>query len=51
MGRSYETSTYDLAYELPTQDTWGLGIRHVIGCLLVSANSDRLAGSARGSKR
>jgi hypothetical protein len=49
VGRSYETSVYDLAYELPTAQDWGIGIRHVIGCLVVSADTDRHAGSVRGS--
>jgi hypothetical protein len=51
VGRPYETSVYDLSYELPTAANWGIGIRHVIGCLLTSADTDRLAGSARNTRR
>jgi hypothetical protein len=51
VGRPYETSKYDLAYDLPDQKGWPNGVRHVIGCLVASADTDRLAGSVRGSKQ
>jgi hypothetical protein len=51
VGRPYETSKYEIAYNLPDQKGWGNGIRHVIGCLIVSADTDRLAGSVRGSRQ
>ena len=31
VGTPYETSMLDLAYQLPDQDSWGNGIRHVVG--------------------
>ena len=51
VGRPYETSKYDLAYDLPDQKGWDNGIRHVVGCLVVSADTERLAGSVRGSRQ
>jgi Septum formation len=51
VGRPYETSKYDIAYDLPDQKGWDNGIRHVIGCLVASADTDRLAGTVRGSKQ
>jgi hypothetical protein len=51
VGRDYETSVYELGYDLPDQANWNNGITHVIGCLVVSATTDRLAGSARGTRR
>jgi hypothetical protein len=51
VGRPYETSSYDVAYDLPDQKGWDNGIRHVVGCLIASADTDRLAGSVRGSKK
>jgi hypothetical protein len=49
VGIGYETSSLDLAYQLPDQATWGNGIRHVIGCLVVSADGQRRSGSVRGT--
>jgi hypothetical protein len=51
VGRPYETSVYDIGYELPQQATWGNGIRHVIGCLVEGHDGHRLSGSARGAAR
>jgi len=51
VGKPYETSIYDLAYQVPTAASWRNGIRHVIGCLLVDRNGNRLVGTARGSAR
>ena len=51
VGKPYETSTYGLAYELPTEASWGNGIRHVIGCLLVDPAGGRLTGTAQGSAK
>ncbi len=51
VGRAYETSSYDIDYELPQQATWGNGIRHVIGCLIVPHDGTRLSGSAKGTAR
>ena len=51
VGRPYETSRYDLAYDLPDQKGWDNGIRHVIGCLIASPDTERLAGSVRGSRQ
>ena len=51
VGRPYETSRYDIAYDLPDQKGWDNGIRHVIGCLVASPDTDRLAGTVRGSGR
>ena len=49
VGRPYETSRYEIAYDLPDQKGWDNGIRHVIGCLVASADTARLAGTVRGS--
>jgi hypothetical protein len=51
VGKPYETSIYDLAYQVPTAASWGNGIRHVIGCLLVDRNGNRMVGTARGSAK
>ncbi len=51
VGKPYETSTYGLAYELPTEASWGNGIRHVLGCLLVDPDGNRLTGTAQGSAK
>jgi hypothetical protein len=51
VGRPYETSSLNLGYDVPDQGGWNNGIRHVIGCLVVSGTTDRLAGTVRGSKR
>ena len=42
---------YGLAYELPNQESWDNGIRHVFGCLLVDPQGGRLTGTAQGSGR
>jgi Septum formation len=49
VAKPYETSVLDLAYDLPDQATWGNGIRHVVGCLVVDPSSERRAGSVKGS--
>ena len=51
VGKPFETSIYGLGYELPTADSWGNGIRHVLGCLLVDPAGGRLAGTAQGSQK
>ncbi len=51
VGKPYETSMYGLAYQLPTEASWGNGIRHVLGCLLVNPSGDRLTGTAQGSAK
>jgi hypothetical protein len=51
VGKPYEISSYEIAYQLPDQAGWGNGIRHVVGCLVVSGTGDRLAGSAKGSAK
>jgi hypothetical protein len=51
VGKPYETSMYGLGYELPTEASWGNGVRHVLGCLLVDPNGGRLTGSAQGTKK
>ncbi len=51
VGKPYETSKFGLAYQLPTEQAWGNGIHHAVGCLLVDANGGRLVGSARNSKQ
>ena len=51
VGKPYETSMYGLAYELPTEASWGNGIRHVLGCLLVDPTGGRLTGTAQGSAK
>jgi Septum formation len=51
VGKPYETSMYGLAYQLPTEASWGNGIRHVLGCLLVDPQGGRLTGTAQGSAK
>jgi hypothetical protein len=49
VGKPYETSSYDIDYELPQEASWGNGIRHVIGCLVVPHDGTRITGSVKGS--
>ena len=49
VGAPYETSRFELAYNLPDQAGWGNGIRHVIGCLVVDPQGELITGSVRGS--
>ena len=51
VGQPYETSSLEIAYFLPEQASWGNGVRHVIGCLVVDPSGDRITGSVRGSGR
>ena len=49
VGAPYETSRFEMAFDLPDQATWGNGIRHVIGCLVVDPQGELITGSVRGS--
>ena len=48
VGAPYETSRFEMAFDLPDQTTWGNGIRHVIGCLIVDPQGGLITGSAQG---
>jgi hypothetical protein len=48
VGAPYETSRYELAFDLPDEAGWGNGIRHVVGCLIVDPKGDPITGSAQG---
>jgi len=48
VGAPYETSRFEMAFDLPDQATWGNGIRHVIGCLIVDPQGGLITGSAQG---
>ena len=48
VGAPYETSRFELAYELPDQAGWGNGIRHVVGCVVVDPNGGLITGSVQG---
>jgi hypothetical protein len=49
VGAPYETSHYELAYQLPDQAGWGNGVRHVVGCLVVDPSGEPITGSTRGT--
>jgi len=49
VGKPYETSDYEIGYQLPDEATWGNGIHHVTGCLIQPGTTDRLSGSAKGT--
>ena len=48
VGAPYETSRFEMDFDLPDEAGWGNGIRHVIGCLLVDPKGDLITGSAQG---
>jgi hypothetical protein len=48
VGAPYETSRFEMAFQLPDQAGWGNGIRHVVGCLVVDPRGERVTGSVRG---
>jgi hypothetical protein len=48
VGAPYETSRFELAFDLPDQAGWGNGIRHVVGCLVVDPKGDLITGSVQG---
>ncbi len=48
VGAPYETSRFEMAFDLPDQAGWGNGIRHVIGCLVVDPQGDLITGSVQG---
>jgi len=48
VGRSYETSTLEIGWLIPTADSWSQGDREVT-CVLYDMNLQRLLRSARGS--
>ncbi len=48
VGAPYETSRFEMDFDLPDEVTWGNGIRHVIGCLIVDPKGGLITGSAQG---
>ncbi|MGZ4728280.1 MAG: septum formation family protein [Acidimicrobiales bacterium] len=48
VGAPYETSRFELGFELPDQASWGNGVRHVVGCLIVDPKGGLITGSAQG---
>lgn len=50
VGRAYEVSRLEVAYELPSPTAWAAGARD-IGCLLYDMGTGRMEGTAQGSGR
>lgn len=50
VGRSYETSVYEVGWYLPSSSEWESGARK-LGCYVYDVNGAKLVGSVRGSSR
>lgn len=51
VGAPYETSTFEISYWLPSEDSWNQGYRKTLGCLVTSGQGPKLEGSARDARR